>query len=327
MKSPRRILFVTAAVAALALQPFAARAELLTISDMFVFGDSLSDGGNSGLLTQAAATVVVFPPAALRRRAILERPHGRRTALEPVQHRWRAAALARRRHEFRDRRRDDRSRELQRDQRAACRMRCIPSFAERGAAWQLEQFQAYAASNSFDPATSLIRRLAVPERRLLREHHRHAARRRPGFARRRQRGRERHRQHPDHHPDPGRGRRAAFPRAEPGQPRRHAGLRRRPACRRLERTDDRVQHQPGDAARAARCDRSPPRSRCSTPMPLFQRAACGPRRVRYHEHDGAVRATSPRTRSVQTRTSTCSGTACTRPRARTKSSRGNSGAH
>ncbi len=62
MKSPRRILFVTAVVAALALQPFAARAELLTISDMFVFGDSLSDGGNSGLLTQAAAGVV-FPPA------------------------------------------------------------------------------------------------------------------------------------------------------------------------------------------------------------------------------------------------------------------------
>jgi len=62
VKGPRRILFVTAVVAALAAQPFAARADLLTITDMFVFGDSLSDGGNSGLLTQAAAGVV-FPPS------------------------------------------------------------------------------------------------------------------------------------------------------------------------------------------------------------------------------------------------------------------------
>ena len=31
-----------------------------------------------------------------------------------------------------------------------------PAYAEYSAAWQLEQFQAYAATNSFDPATSLF---------------------------------------------------------------------------------------------------------------------------------------------------------------------------
>ena len=61
MQTTRPMVLVTAGLALLALQPLAARAELLQISDMFVFGDSLSDGGNSGLLTQAAAGVV-FPP-------------------------------------------------------------------------------------------------------------------------------------------------------------------------------------------------------------------------------------------------------------------------
>ena len=56
------MVLVTAGLPLLALQPLAARAELLEISDMFVFGDSLSDGGNSGLLTQAAAGVVFPPP-------------------------------------------------------------------------------------------------------------------------------------------------------------------------------------------------------------------------------------------------------------------------
>jgi phospholipase/lecithinase/hemolysin len=48
MKTRRPNVLPIAACAALALQPLAVRAELLEISDMFVFGDSLSDGGNSG---------------------------------------------------------------------------------------------------------------------------------------------------------------------------------------------------------------------------------------------------------------------------------------
>lgn len=43
--------------------PVSANAGLQTLSDLFVFGDSLSDGGNSGLLSQAyAGPGVVFPP-------------------------------------------------------------------------------------------------------------------------------------------------------------------------------------------------------------------------------------------------------------------------
>lgn len=42
--------------------PLAAQASLSSLSSLFVFGDSLSDGGNSGLLTQAAAGVVFPPP-------------------------------------------------------------------------------------------------------------------------------------------------------------------------------------------------------------------------------------------------------------------------
>ncbi len=196
-----------------------------------------------------------------------------------------------------------------------------PVFAERSAAWQLGAVPGVCRVQLLRPGDLAIRRLAVPERRLLREQHRHAARRRPGLARRRQRDRERHRQHPDHHPDPGRGRRAAFSRAEHGQPRRHARLRRRPACRRLEPIDDRVQHQPGDAARDARRDPGR-RDHAVRQRRRIPATARRPRGVRYSRTRRSRASTSPRTRSVQTRTSTCSGTACIRPRARTKSSRG-----
>ncbi len=44
--------------------PFSANASLQTLSDLFVFGDSLSDGGNSGLVSQAyTGGAVTFPPA------------------------------------------------------------------------------------------------------------------------------------------------------------------------------------------------------------------------------------------------------------------------
>ncbi|TXH29545.1 MAG: PEP-CTERM sorting domain-containing protein [Elusimicrobia bacterium] len=54
------------AMAAAMGMPVSANASLQTMSDLFVFGDSLSDGGNSGLASQAyppaAPSGVVFPP-------------------------------------------------------------------------------------------------------------------------------------------------------------------------------------------------------------------------------------------------------------------------
>lgn len=50
-----------ALVAAMGL-PLSANASLQTLSDLFVFGDSLSDGGNSGLASQKYAGVT-FPPS------------------------------------------------------------------------------------------------------------------------------------------------------------------------------------------------------------------------------------------------------------------------
>ncbi len=49
MKTLRPFVRFAVALAALAISPTSARADLLEISDMFVFGDSLSDGGNSGM--------------------------------------------------------------------------------------------------------------------------------------------------------------------------------------------------------------------------------------------------------------------------------------
>ncbi len=57
----RRLLAAGLAAATLAASAPAAAA-LATLSDLFVFGDSLSDGGNSGLLTQAALPPTGFPP-------------------------------------------------------------------------------------------------------------------------------------------------------------------------------------------------------------------------------------------------------------------------
>lgn len=52
----------TLTLAAVMLAPTASSAALTQLTDLFVFGDSLSDGGNSGLATQAYAGVT-FPPA------------------------------------------------------------------------------------------------------------------------------------------------------------------------------------------------------------------------------------------------------------------------
>jgi phospholipase/lecithinase/hemolysin len=58
----RRPIACAIVLLALALPPAAARAELLQLSDMFVFGDSLSDAGNSGLVTQNFAGTTFPPP-------------------------------------------------------------------------------------------------------------------------------------------------------------------------------------------------------------------------------------------------------------------------
>jgi phospholipase/lecithinase/hemolysin len=57
----KRLLAVLTLAAAAAL-PLPALAALTQLGNLFVFGDSLSDGGNSGLLTQQAAGVVFPPP-------------------------------------------------------------------------------------------------------------------------------------------------------------------------------------------------------------------------------------------------------------------------
>ena len=58
----KKLLGALALVAAMGL-PASANASLQTLSDLFVFGDSLSDGGNSGIVSQAATGgAVTFPP-------------------------------------------------------------------------------------------------------------------------------------------------------------------------------------------------------------------------------------------------------------------------
>jgi len=51
--------FLAASILTLSLP---AAAALTTLSNLFVFGDSLSDGGNSGLLTQSPVLPTGFPP-------------------------------------------------------------------------------------------------------------------------------------------------------------------------------------------------------------------------------------------------------------------------
>ena len=59
----KKVLGALALVVAMGL-PASANASLQSLSDMFVFGDSLSDGGNSGIVSRAATGgTVTFPPA------------------------------------------------------------------------------------------------------------------------------------------------------------------------------------------------------------------------------------------------------------------------
>ena len=154
MKTRHADLLRLAACALLAVQPIAVRAELLEISDMFVFGDSLSDGGNSGLISQAAAGFS-FPPAPYAGGRFSNGP----TAVERLWNLYNtdggltpslaggtnfavggATTGSGNFNEFND--------------NVPAQLR--PAFANLGAAWQIERFQEYAAANSFDPSTSLF---------------------------------------------------------------------------------------------------------------------------------------------------------------------------
>jgi phospholipase/lecithinase/hemolysin len=157
MKSTRPIVLVAAALAALMLQPLVARAELLEISDMFVFGDSLSDGGNSGLLTQAFTgdPSAVFPPPPYAGGRTSNGP----TAAEQLWNLYNtdgglqpslaggtnfalggATTGLENFNEVSD----------------GVPLSLQPAFAGLGAASQLAQFQAWDAANDFEPATSLF---------------------------------------------------------------------------------------------------------------------------------------------------------------------------
>ena len=59
----KKLLGALALFAAMGL-PAAANASLQTLSDLFVFGDSLSDGGNSGIVSRAATGgSITYPPS------------------------------------------------------------------------------------------------------------------------------------------------------------------------------------------------------------------------------------------------------------------------
>lgn len=152
MKTRRPILVVLALLAS-ALQPVAVRAASIEIGDIFVFGDSLSDGGNSGLLTQSFAGVV-FPPAPYAGGRFSNGP----TAVEYLSSLLGTNALlpslaggtnfavggaTTGAESFN---------EVNANVPEALR----PAFDNTSAAGQLAAFQTHAASNPFDPATSLF---------------------------------------------------------------------------------------------------------------------------------------------------------------------------
>ena len=157
MKTLRPLARFAVALAALAISPTIARADLLEITDMFVFGDSLSDGGNSGIITQAFTgdPTVVFPPppyaggrysngptAVERLWNLYNTDGGLRPSLAGGTNFAVGGATS--------------GVESFNEVNSNVPPSLQPAFADVGAAWQLEQFQAHAASNSFDPATSLF---------------------------------------------------------------------------------------------------------------------------------------------------------------------------
>jgi phospholipase/lecithinase/hemolysin len=153
MNTRRPIAFLIGMLA-FALPPAVARAELLEISDMFVFGDSLSDGGNGGLIAQDVAGTVFPPPpyaagrfsngpTAVEQLWSLYNPG---SSLQPSLAGGTNFAVA------------GATTGVQNFNAINSRVPpdVQPGFAGIGAAWQLERFQEYDAAHDFDPATSLF---------------------------------------------------------------------------------------------------------------------------------------------------------------------------
>jgi phospholipase/lecithinase/hemolysin len=158
MKTPRPSVFAILACAVFAMQPGIASAKLVQITDMFVFGDSLSDGGNSGLRTQefTGDPSIVFPPAPYAGGRFSNGP----TAVERLWDRYNTdggllPSLAGGTN-FAIGGATTGLENFNETVNGSPPAPLRPAYAEYGAAWQLTEFQAYAASNSFDPATSLF---------------------------------------------------------------------------------------------------------------------------------------------------------------------------
>lgn len=155
MNTRRPILLSLAlATLAFALQPIAGRAERLEITDIFVFGDSLSDAGNSGLLTQAFGGTV-FPPAPYAGGRFSNGPTaveylwtqvGSGGALLPSLAGGTNFAVGG----------ATTGTESFNEVNSVVPEALRPAFDDTSAAAQLEAFQSYASSHAFDPATSLF---------------------------------------------------------------------------------------------------------------------------------------------------------------------------
>jgi phospholipase/lecithinase/hemolysin len=140
------------------LLPWCAHARLIELSNLFVFGDSLSDGGNSGLRAQefTGDPSLDFPPPPYAGGRFSNGPAA-------VEYLWNS---------FNPGEPFDPSLaggtnfaiggatsgvESYLEVNASVPSSLQPAFADHGNAWQLEQFQQYLSTHpAFDPATSLF---------------------------------------------------------------------------------------------------------------------------------------------------------------------------
>jgi phospholipase/lecithinase/hemolysin len=158
MHTRRRSVIARLVIAASLFGPLPASAGIIELSDLFVFGDSLSDAGNSGLRSQAFSgnPSTVFPPAPYA---------GGRYSNGPVavEYLWSSYNPGGGFAPSLDGGTDfaiggattgiENFNEVNPGVPSALQ----PAYAEYGNAWQLAQFQQYLGSNpAFDPQTSLF---------------------------------------------------------------------------------------------------------------------------------------------------------------------------
>ncbi|MBX3638455.1 MAG: PEP-CTERM sorting domain-containing protein [Rubrivivax sp.] len=131
--------------------PFTAHAGLTTLSNLFVFGDSLADGGNSGLVTGG------FPPPPYADGRYSNGP----TAVEQLWQAYNPGDTS-----FRPSLAGGTNYAIGGATTGSASYNSVnpavpdflrPAFDDKGAAWQLQAFQNHLASgNTFDPASSLF---------------------------------------------------------------------------------------------------------------------------------------------------------------------------